>query len=202
MSSLSANGYVPRRWQIIVTVILILAAASLCIPGVWLYDYGLGQSLYEYYTYGSIYTLPDSSTWSFVDFSPLAFIITILFMIGGIATIWMNLPKFTMMCSSMYLLDELLYINYCVNGSDYYDASSADAGFYIYSFLLVALLVFCVIALKQTKPGTRPAKVTSNSAPKQNISSADELVKYKQLFDSGVISQEEFDKAKKTLLSK
>ena len=200
MSRLSTDSYVPRRWQIIVTIILVLALASLYIPGVWLYDYGTSQALYEYFSYGRIYTHPDSSTWCFVDFSPLAFIITILFMIGGIATIWMNMPKFTLMCSSMYFLDELLYINYCINGNEFYDASTADTGFFIYSFLFIALLVFCVIALKQVKPGTRPTKATSNSDLHQKIGFADELVKYKQLLDSGVISHEEFEKAKKFYL--
>ncbi len=34
----------------------------------------------------------------------------------------------------------------------------------------------------------------------QQVSSADELLKYKQLLDSGIITQEEFDKKKKDLL--
>ena len=42
---------------------------------------------------------------------------------------------------------------------------------------------------------------TKNNAPASTtLSSADELKKYKELFDMGVISQEEFDAKKKQLL--
>ena len=41
-------------------------------------------------------------------------------------------------------------------------------------------------------------QITSTSAP--TISAADELKKFKELLDSGIISQEEFDAKKKQLL--
>lgn len=43
-----------------------------------------------------------------------------------------------------------------------------------------------------------PAKPTEN--PAENISGADEIIKYKQLLDQGVLTQEEFDAKKKQLL--
>lgn len=44
-----------------------------------------------------------------------------------------------------------------------------------------------------------PIKVETNESTKQT-SSADEIRKYKSLFDDGIINQEEFDKKKKELL--
>ena len=48
----------------------------------------------------------------------------------------------------------------------------------------------------------RQEKPISNTVVKQEVqqSSADELKKYKELFDQGIISQEEFDAKKKQLL--
>lgn len=43
-------------------------------------------------------------------------------------------------------------------------------------------------------------KVSENIAPEQKISAADEIMKFKQLLDAGVITQEEFDAQKKQLL--
>ena len=42
----------------------------------------------------------------------------------------------------------------------------------------------------------------NNSQVTNGISVADELMKFKQLLDSGIISQEEFDKKKQELLNK
>ena len=44
------------------------------------------------------------------------------------------------------------------------------------------------------------ARNTPQSAPQQQVSAADEVIKYKQLLDMGAISQEEFDTLKKKLL--
>lgn len=46
----------------------------------------------------------------------------------------------------------------------------------------------------------RKSLKTANTGASQNISSADEIAKFKKLLDDGVISQEEFDAKKKQLL--
>ena len=47
---------------------------------------------------------------------------------------------------------------------------------------------------------TEQAKATQSGVPASTISAADELKKFKELLDSGVITQEEFDAKKKQLL--
>lgn len=73
-----------------------------------------------------------------------------------------------------------------------YDKKTADSwtwwGFF---FGIIAFLV------AMSKPAYN---APSASSPRSNISNADELIKYKSLLDSGVITQEEFDAKKKELL--
>lgn len=47
---------------------------------------------------------------------------------------------------------------------------------------------------------TQPQSTAQAAAPVQNLSTADELAKYKKLLDNGTITQEEFDAKKKQLL--
>jgi hypothetical protein len=54
--------------------------------------------------------------------------------------------------------------------------------------------------LRQNKILNRINKGGAASAPSQAISTADELKKYKELLDTGVLTQEEFDAKKKQLL--
>lgn len=54
--------------------------------------------------------------------------------------------------------------------------------------------------IELTEEEFRQARLAANSPVSQAPSSADELKKYKDLLDSGVISQEEFDAKKKQLL--
>lgn len=69
--------------------------------------------------------------------------------------------------------------------------------FYVNMFFIVAttLLVFMRLS-KNIKDEPRKVKVVSVAT----ISNAEELAKYKELLDSGVISQEEFDAKKKQIL--
>ena len=60
-------------------------------------------------------------------------------------------------------------------------------------------------SLQGFRPASCPDQVKSQSeaaqyeAP-QNVSAADEITKFKQLLDTGIITQEEFDAKKKQLL--
>ena len=56
-------------------------------------------------------------------------------------------------------------------------------------------LIVKLLSMRQSKNS-----ITSNQVVLNNQSAADELMKYKELLDSGVINQEEFDAKKKQLL--
>lgn len=67
--------------------------------------------------------------------------------------------------------------------------------FYIEMFFLISI-VFVAFMKNSKYIEEQSKKVVSDTA----ISSADELKKYKELFDSGIITQEEFESKKKQLL--
>ena len=77
-----------------------------------------------------------------------------------------------------------------------------------YIILIIAAIVFLVMGnnadpdakRKNTKKGKAPTQIIVQQAPVQQVTNADELKKYKELLDSGVITQEEFDAKKKQLL--
>ena len=69
--------------------------------------------------------------------------------------------------------------------------------FYIEMLFLIATAVIALMKCS-SKVKEEPLKVKVVSA--SNIGNADELKKYKELLDSGVITQEEFDAKKKQLL--
>lgn len=73
-----------------------------------------------------------------------------------------------------------------------YDAKTAEAwSWWGFFFGIIAFFVAM----------SKPAAVNATaSAPRTNVSNADELMKYKTLLDSGVITQEEFEIKKKELL--
>ncbi|RZI03267.1 SHOCT domain-containing protein, partial [Staphylococcus aureus] len=52
----------------------------------------------------------------------------------------------------------------------------------------------------QEQISIRESSMKSSNSEKMSFSVADELIKYKELLDVGVISQEEFDKKKQQLL--
>ena len=63
------------------------------------------------------------------------------------------------------------------------------------------LIIFLVLSLLSTKEGPRQPKAVTIIQPTSSAaSSADEIMKFKELLDSGVITQEEFDAKKKEIL--
>lgn len=82
-----------------------------------------------------------------------------------------------------------------------YDTVSINPIYKIFVFAcLIAIFILAVIkrsSLVVPKVETQPQQVINNI---QETSNADELKKYKDLLDSGVITQEEFDEKKKQLL--
>ena len=179
--------YTPRVWQVFITILLVLALFALFVPGIHYHD--IGDIGYDYYEGHYTYTPGRSTTYSFHDANATETIfptlLTAIAMIGGIACIWNNKPKIVSVTKE----------------DDYYTFVEPELGFFIFSAMTLALVVFCIIAIKKTKEGKRPGKEQVVVA--QTVvapSNADELKKYKQLLDDGTITQEEFEAKKKQLL--
>ena len=66
--------------------------------------------------------------------------------------------------------------------------------------LLFVNLVAGILLLCDKENGYREITVQPIPAPMQPNNSVDELKKYKELLDSGIITQEEFEEKKKQLL--
>lgn len=195
--------YTPRVWQVFITILLVLALFALFVPGIHYHD--IGDIGYDYYEGHYTYTPGRSTTYSFHDANATETIfptlLTAIAMIGGIACIWNNKPKGTTAFACIYMIDEIIYIVSVTKEDDYYTFVEPELGFFIFSAMTLALVVFCIIAIKKTKEGKRPGKEQVVVA--QTVvapSNADELKKYKQLLDDGTITQEEFEAKKKQLL--
>lgn len=205
----------PRVYQIISTIafvnlsILMAVLEPFCLfdiyslagwfggSNVWSYE-----TIFGFFWYSSLH-----------DFGEVLAIITVVAAsIAGIVFMWMNRPKISGICGGVLLLIMLLSLIH-IWGFDYViqrrnhgmDDTFLDVdvqgSYYALWGSLVLLAVFVVLAIVFTKKGPRQPKVvkiveTSTAA----ISSADEIKKLKDLCDSGVITQEEFDAKKKELL--
>lgn len=62
---------------------------------------------------------------------------------------------------------------------------------------IICLIAIIVIVIMNSNFKKQPKAITNDS----KVDNAEEIMKYKQLLDSGLISQEEFDKKKNVLLS-
>jgi len=76
-----------------------------------------------------------------------------------------------------------------IGGSDYF------SDLMIYGTLLLVGTVLCNLNLSKVKEDN-----SSKQTDKKSVSNTDEILKFKELLDSGAITQEEFDKQKKRLL--
>ena len=85
-------------------------------------------------------------------------------------------------------------------GTDFYVMSVEDT-YYILWGALVLLMVFIALSIIFTKEGARQQKVVALVETISQTSSADELQKYKELLDQGIISEDEFQQQKAKILS-
>ena len=90
-----------------------------------------------------------------------------------------------------------LYVNYCIISCSggYGETVSTKFPTGIFEFCLFAVIVVSFVKRSTLITGLPEVKVAGNTT-----SDADELKKYKDLLDSGAITQEEFDAKKKQLL--
>lgn len=92
-----------------------------------------------------------------------------------------------------------LYVNYCILacGIGHNENILTEFPTGIFEFCLFAVIVVSFVKRSTLIAGLPAVKVVGNTTSKSN---ADELKKYKDLLDSGAITQEEFDEKKKQLL--
>lgn len=181
--------YIPRVWQVLVTVFFVLAYVALFIHGVHSIEYlGGWPPVYDSWYY-SFYEGNATGTIFPVLFTALA-------MIGGIVSIWINKSIPALGCACVYAIDEIIYI--VTIGADF---TYPSTGFYIFSVCVIALFVFIIMAKKKEVQGVRSANTAKAPVEQKTVvEAADEISKYKSLLDSGAITQEEYDKKKKQLL--
>jgi len=72
------------------------------------------------------------------------------------------------------------------------------AGFYLFGFFFFLPALIVALCIKDKNQEQGPNLFTANTT---NVSMADELRKYKQLYDDGVISEQEFADVKRKILS-
>ena len=98
---------------------------------------------------------------------------------------------------SILAINLFLYVNYCVIScsAGYGKTISTKFPTGIFEFCLFAVIVVSFVKRSTLIAGLPEVKVVGNTT-----SNADELKKYKDLLDSGAITQEEFDEKKKQLL--
>ena len=191
--------YTPRTHQVFITLLLIAALLALFIPGIVMVK---RSDIPAALLYGSF---PTYKTVSFHDGNAtdtiLPTLLTAIAMLGGIISVWRNKPERTLTFAGMYVIDEIIYIASLSKKSEFYRAFDPAAGFFVFTVLTIALVLFCFSAIKKTVEGERPSKnkvvITQTVAAPSN---ADEIRKYKQLLDEGLITQEEYEAKKKELL--
>lgn len=174
MESIKKAQSTPRSLQIWATIILLALVVAMFVPGI---DY---ISSYRWRVY------------SFFDNTPAPAIISVIAMIGGIISVWCNRPKLMTIFASMFLFDEIIYIN-AISGF------GAEPGFYLFTILSIVMLILCISAIKKTVEIEVPVQGTPSTAV--HVSTADAIAEYKKLLDSGILTQEEYDEKKRKLLN-
>ena len=195
---MSDNVYTPRVYQVFITILLVLAMIALFIPGFSLVQRSDVAKSFAYGTHLRYRTVSFHDANATDTTLPTLF--TAIAMIGGIICIWKNKPQMALVFSGIYLIDEIIYIVSLSRKTEYYLPGYPEAGFYIFTALTVALIVFCFIAIRKTVEGVRPGKSRSVSQTVVSPSNADEIRKFRQLLDEGIITQEEYESKKKELM--
>ena len=161
-----------------------------------------------------LYLLPSSvvQSWDIYDFWKLDLYVTdiaggfwYIGLIGLIISVILVFIGYGVLSFSgylVYMVAMLIYIRNLfwgkgnINYDDYGFHSFPVEGGYISLVLFAGVSIMSIIILKKSLSDKSP--VIKNNT--KVISNADELLKYKQLLDEGVITQEEFEKKKKDLI--
>ena len=193
--------------NIITLVLQFFATMLLFFNGVYFENYYVGKTQYldSQYRAPFIYPLfscPESGG----NLLGVTFL-TLLVIMAIILIVQLKNKKCFKITPFIGLVQLILFIVYSImvfNTINYtatrrYEYTPGDF-FYIIVIVLFVIIILSfannIISKKVKANTTEVATVSKNS----EISNADELKQYKDLFDSGVITQEEFDAKKKQLL--
>lgn len=165
-----SNYHVKMLWKILITVLASLAFAFIFVNG--------AVSNYPHWTY-SIYDYAYDN----------AFLIGLPTVIIAIVAMWLNRPLVSIIASVIYILPIFHVMIYSSSWPE-----KLTAVYYLELILSISVIVISVLAYVKRE------KYESSPVPKEKSSIADEIKKYKQLLDDGVITNEEFEKKKKELL--
>ena len=130
--------------------------------------------------------------------NPLAlfiWIIAIHFAIAGIVLIWLNKPGISAIFAAL-----LLAITISSLGMIWSKIVRVTVNGYIMWGSVLILIILVILALFLTKNVPVPEKPKPAKPVNPSISVADEIRKFKDLMDEGVITKEEFEEQKKRLL--
>ena len=198
-----------KKISLIQAVLQLMTIVALFIP-ISFYKYhtelthlGFKSEHYDLSVYNAMW-MSDNSIWGdlLIVFSVLSF----LYFVLHLAIKWSKLRKkycIIIPCIPLLLLTISVFL------IDDYEWKSSDflttIGFGVdWGFYLVCALYLSMIVLELFKHFSKLEEENKPRAPKttivQNTSPADELKKYKDLLDQGIISQEEYDAKKKQLL--
>ena len=200
--------HTPRIFQILITAAMITMAGCMLLLGlVYPYHYDIK------WTENIVYVISCKTD---ISISLLGCCVIISAM-AGCAFIWLNRPIKTAICAGILTLfnigtmlaiekehsyDMSINIDKIGKGTQWRDPIYWDVDFAKYMFLwfvLTILIVVVVLGIITTKKGARPQK-REYIVPIPTSSSADELIKFKQLLDSGAITQEEFENKKREII--
>lgn len=193
----------PTVYKVLITVVLLLTFGAMFMD-VFHFSYsssptfGIGKTVYGGRAFFEIF---DYSLWE--GASSIIMGISIIAAILAVVMLWLNKPKFTIICVGVIAMIVLLSLFrfYGEDGAwqdqtgDYYQASISSPYYLVICGTALALL-FSIVGLLNTKaPDEKIQNIVVS--PKSN---AEEIGKYSELLEKGIISQEEFDTKKKQLL--
>lgn len=179
----------PRVWQAIITIFFIAVFAGLFLPRT-VFDYELDFT----YMYGKVLPDPTIFHYAIADLVSKYFLVAAFAaMVAGAIFIWLNKPKFSTICACVNLIPLLSAIITIQTKH-----LLTNLSFYVVMALEPVLIFFCVIAIVKTVKLGEPVKQYEPVG--ERVSGAEELKKYRELLDAGVLTQEEFDEKKKQIL--
>lgn len=138
--------------------------------------------------------------WHVADIAGGIWYIGLIGIIASVVLVFIGYGMASFIGYCVYALTMLVFFYQLFLGIGNYDNGSyysfPKAGGYIDIFLFIGVTIMAIIILKNTLSDKTPVTLSNSKASV----GADEVLKYKELLDSGVITEEEFEKKKKELL--
>lgn len=198
--------------KICFTLTFILTSALMFVRGVFMnhalsyffyaersYDYEVKETLFEIFLLN--FGMPVYQAVK---------IMVIIAAIAGIVFTWLDKYKISCACAGVLVIIMLLSLLRLYDYDHYYVLTGTyEKIFYTYETtilyyilwaLLIVLIALAILSIKNSKNSSKEVKTNTVIEDITQISPADEIKKYKELLDSGVITQEEFEAKKKSIL--